>query len=125
MKKSIILSVAIILTACVGLQFDNLEFDRFITMKEIAQQGVLTCGKPEVKAYVTRMTEIMRHQNLYSMNRPTRNDIRIATQKLTDIIETMNSRYSRSSTPSIAYCQQKFENISSGSSTIISTIGKL
>lgn len=113
------------LSGCISLQFDNLEYDRFVTIKELAVVGTTECGKPEVRLYIDKMTEIISHQNLYASNRTTRNDIRISTQELSEIIFGMSNRYSTSGVPSVTYCKQKFDNISIGTSTIMSTLGKL
>lgn len=125
MNKILILTTSLILTACVSLQFDNIEYDRFVTMKELTQIGVTECGKPGVKLYVDKLTDDITHQNLYAANRTTRNDIRIATQEVAEMILGMSKRYSEPAAPSTTYCQQKFDNISIGISTILSTLGKL
>lgn len=126
MKNNVIIGIILLtLTACVSLQFDPLEFDRFVTMKELAQEGYMLCGKPGVDQKADQLTSLVRHQNLYAASRTTRNDIRIATQNLTNIIEGLDRRYDDPNPPSITYCREKFDNISNATSIIMSTMGKL
>ena len=125
LNKILILTTSILLTACVSLEFDNLEYDRFVTMKQLAQVGTSECGTPGVKLYVDKLTEDIAHQNLYAANRTSRNDIRISTQEVAGMISGLSKRYSEPTAPSVTYCKQKFDNISIGISTILSTLGKL
>lgn len=126
MKKIIILSVLVLMTACYNIQFDSLEYDRYITIKEIADNAIQQCGTPVVIYDISNIKTSMDHQYLYSVNREARPQVASAAASLKELVDGLYNRYASSSEPpSIAYCQEKFKNISLGATTVVRTLGRL
>jgi len=124
MKKIFIITSIILLSACVNLQFDSMEYDHYVSIAEMADSAVLLCGSPQVIPEVNRIKEYMDHQYLYSSNRESRPQVSDASKNLKGIIDGLYARY-QTGTPSKGYCQEKLRNVSLGSITIVRALGRL
>jgi len=109
---------------CVGLAFDNLEFDRLINIKILADQAVTECGTDKVKGSIDKLSDLVAHQFVYASNRSSRGQVGIATTELTSLVANLQQRY-KLTPPSVTYCQEKLKNISAGTTTIIQTLGNM
>jgi basic membrane lipoprotein Med (substrate-binding protein (PBP1-ABC) superfamily) len=126
MKKILlILALTGTLSGCMNLNFDNLEYDRFITVKQLAQRGELFCGKDEASSFAKQLKEMMVHQSIYAENRGGRPNIKSATAELDKLVDELNVRFDKPTPPSEAYCKQKFADIRDGATDIVFAIGKL
>jgi hypothetical protein len=123
MNKSIII-IALLLSACVNLQFDSLEYDRYISIKQLSDQGGLLCGDPAVLGIIPQLSQEVNHQYIYAANREARPQVNEAVTNLKLIVDKLYDRYKKE-TPSKTYCREKFKNISLGVDTIIRQLGRL
>jgi len=123
-RKPIIIILALLLSACVNLQFDSLEYDRYISIKQLSDQGSLLCGEPEVIGVIKQLSQEVNHQYIYAVNREARPQVNEAATNLKVIVDGLYNRYKKE-TPSKTYCREKFKNISLGVDTIIRTLGRL
>ncbi|MEM2159470.1 MAG: hypothetical protein QXN55_00795 [Candidatus Nitrosotenuis sp.] len=117
--------LTLFLSGCFNLNFDNLEYDRFITIKQLAQRGEMYCGKSEAVAFATQLKEMMNHQEIYAENRGGRPSIKRATLELDKLVDELNTRFEKPTPPSEAYCKQKFADIRDGATDIVFALGKL
>lgn len=124
MKKIGICIVAMSLAGCLNLSFDNLEYDRYVTMKLTAQHGAVYCGKPEAKLFAQQLKELSNHQKEYADNRGGRATVKTAASALNQLVDELNAKY-ETETPSDAYCKQKFTDIKDGATDVVFALGKL
>lgn len=124
MNKTIILLAALTLSGCVSLQFDSLEYDRYISIKETADNAILLCGDSAVLHEVKLLKQSTDHQFLYSSNRSSRPQVATAATNLKTIVDGLYNRY-QNGTPTESYCREKLKNVSIGASTVVSTLGRL
>jgi uncharacterized lipoprotein YajG len=124
MKKIFILVSTLLLTACVNLSYDALEYDRYLSIYEKANNVVSLCGTPAMQQEVSTLKQEMDHQFLYTMYRPSRSHITTAADNLKEIVDGMYIKYQQPITPSKVYCEEKLRNISDGVTPIITTLGK-
>ena len=122
--KSILIMLILCLPACVSLQFDSLEYDRYITIKEIADTSIQSCNEPTINDRVKELKLLMDHQYLYSFNREARPQVAEAATNLKDIVDKLYNRYKQGQ-PSVAYCQEKLNNVSLGATTVVRVLGRL
>ncbi|MGZ8924333.1 MAG: hypothetical protein ACXW2E_00485 [Nitrososphaeraceae archaeon] len=121
MKLVIVLSL--FLFSCANIQFDSLEYDRYITIKEIVDSDSM-CSSVVVDQQLLRVKQLVDHQVLYASNRTDRVKITEATNNLKVMVDKLYSRYEQSNKPSLVYCQEKLKNISIGASVIIQVLGR-
>ena len=124
MKNKIAILLTLSLIGCASLQFDPVEYDRYITVKMISDSAYAECGKPEVVDSINKMSELIGHQYVYTSNRSGRTQITNATTEMAGLISSLQLRY-KGTPPSIGYCQEKLKNISAGTTTIVQTLGKM
>lgn len=128
MKKiSIVILFVMMLPACVSFRFDSLEYDRYISIKELADNTAKNCEKDGiyVRSQVAVLKATMDHQFLYSVNREARPYVADAAQNLKGIVDGLYARYQQDTTPSVGYCQEKLKNVSIGATTIVRVLGRL
>lgn len=123
MKKMLILLVILVLPACYNISFDSLEYDRYITIKELADHAATNCADDIALFQISSLKQTMDHQYLYSSNRAGRPRVASATRSLKEIVDGLYESYQQG-TPSVLFCQQKTANISSGADIIIKELGK-
>lgn len=124
MKKILIIS-SILLTACVNLQFDSLEYDHYINIKEIADSASILCGNPAIQKDIDLLKQVTDHQYVYSTNREARPQVADAAKNLKEIVDTLYARYQQPQVPSKGYCQEKLKNVSLGAITVVRALGRL
>lgn len=121
MKKLAIMLV-LLLPACTNVAFDSLEYDRYITLKEITDNTAQLCGNSSITLTISTLKKSMDHQYLYSSNRVGRPQVADASKNLKELVDGLYTRY-QSGIPSIGYCQEKLKNVSTGTDTIIKVLG--
>lgn len=126
-KMSIVIVLMMMLSACFSLQFDSLEYDRYVSIKEIADNTISYCEKDGtyVRNQVSLLKATMDHQFLYSINREARPYVAEAAQNLKGIVDGLYVRYQKDTIPSVGYCQEKLKNVSLGATTVVRTLGRL
>ena len=126
MKKLIVCMFAFVLSACISLSFDPMEYDRYVTLKEQSDQLIPFCAdQPYISNQISRMKIAMDHQYIYEQYRGNvRPNVIGASIELKNMIDEMNDRYSKE-TPSIGYCQEKLRNISLGATVMMRELGRL
>jgi hypothetical protein len=106
------------------LTFDPIEFDRVLTIRDVAQVGIDHCGDPSVITFITNLTDVSRRQAEYSKYRSARPEVAAASARLNAIIEGLGRRYRSRDEPSAVYCRQKFENVINGTHMMLDALGK-
>lgn len=125
MKKILILSAAVLLTACASLQFDALEYDRYITVQEIAQQAQSNCSDTyTIQGQVDELKIAMDHQFSYAQYREAKPQVAEAAKSLKEMIDALHKRY-HSDIPTVGYCEEKLKNITLGAQTVARTLGRM
>lgn len=126
MKKSMILLILLSLTSCSRLTFDALEFDRFISLSEVASHLSKQCSEPEViRVKSSQMLEAVAHMDNYGQHRGTSPEILKSVTILHSMVSELKVRYEGNRQPSLIYCQEKLKTISITSSVISDTLGRL
>lgn len=115
--------LATTLSACYNITFDPLEYDRYVSIKQLADNAFSECGTPVVVSRINELKQSADHQYLYSSNRANRPHIAHASQELRDIVDGIYARY-QTGIPSEVYCQEKLHNISDGTTKIIKELGR-
>lgn len=124
MKKISILMLIISLSACYNLNFDALEYDRYVTIKQQTDNLILLCGTDSIPLKINDLKQSMDHQYLYSYNRQNRPQIATAANELKAMVDGLQLRY-QIGTPSKVYCQEKLEDISIGTTAVIHELGRM
>jgi hypothetical protein len=122
MKKKLVIVLTILLSACTNVAFDSLEYDRYITIKEVADHTTTLCGDTNINIVIGSLKTSMDHQYVYSSYRTGRPQIADASKNLKDLVDGLYTRY-QSGIPSIGYCQEKLKNVSTGTTLIIKVLG--
>jgi hypothetical protein len=123
MKKYLVLPF-LMLTSCVNLTFDSRQYDSLITVKEISEKSVEYCNdKSDSVESLRAIRQILNHEFLYAKYRADQEILQTSILRLIGIVDEAQKRY-KEETPSVAYCELKFQTISAGTTTVISTIGK-
>lgn len=125
MKKILIISVAVLLTACASLQFDALEYDRYITVQEIATQAQQNCADTYmVQGQVDELKSAMDHQFSYAQYRESKPQVAEAAKSLKEMVDALHKRY-HTDVPTVGYCEEKLKNITLGAQTVARTLGRM
>ena len=123
MNKIAIVMLTILLSACYNIEFDSLEYDRYVFLKQTADNGIKSCGSTTVVSVINKLKQDTEHQFLYSFNRSDRPQIAEASAQLKDMVDRLYIQY-QNKTPSLIYCQEKLINISTGTGKIIEQLGR-
>lgn len=123
MKRTLIISMLFLLTSCYNIEFDSLEYDRYVFLKQKIDNSVPACSTPQMSSIVDGIKEDVDHQFLYSSNRADRPHIAESSKQLKDIVDRLQVQYQRG-TPSVEYCKNKLQNVSDGTSKIIEQLGR-
>lgn len=121
MLKTIILAM-VVLSACTNINFDAGEYDRYITIKQLADNSVSMCGSPELLKNVIELKKYMDHQYLYAINRTSRPQLQNAAKNLKQLIDETYYR-TKPGDQSITYCQYKLKHVSDSTDIIIKVLG--
>ncbi len=113
------------LTSCTNLNFDSGEFDRFLTIRELASTSISLCGTLEFESNLKIIKVSTDHQYNYSTLRVSRPQIAGATTSLKSMVDELYNRYQVTPKPSVEYCKIKTNNIVIGSNIIAVELGKL
>lgn len=114
------------LVGCINLTFDALEFDRYLTIREIAVKANTACDTPDFPLYLGMLKSEVDHQVTYSNYRSGgRPNISSAATELKTIVDGLYDKYKATEEPSAEYCRQKTNNISTGAEIIVKELGKL
>ncbi len=124
MKKISILMLILSLSACYNLNFDSLEYDRYVTIKQQTDNIISLCGTDSITPKINDLKQSMDHQYLYSSNRQSRPQIATVANELKAMIDGLYTRY-QSGTPSKVYCQEKLTNISTGTTAVLHELGRM
>jgi hypothetical protein len=124
MKRKIAIILLLSLAGCVTLTFDPVEYDRYITLKMVADAAVPECGTDKINTSIDELSALIFHQYVSTSNRSGREQITAATTEMASLIASLQLRY-KQGTPSIGYCQEKLKNISTGATSIVQTLGKM
>lgn len=124
--KTLIIIPFIFLTGCINLTFDALEFDRYLSIGEIATVATSMCGTTEFPIILSKLKSDVDHQVSYSSHRGgCRPQVAKAANELKDIVDGLYDKYQTNTIPSVEYCKQKTTNISTGSEIIVKELGRL
>jgi len=125
MKKSVIL-IGIFLSACSNLNFDNISYDRFISISERAAKMEASCTNVEqTRSDAVVLLDNVNHMDNYAKHRPVSPEVALSVNSLQSLVQEFNDKYLNSAFPSKVYCEQKLKNISIMANSISETIGKL
>ena len=122
MKKIIFTIMLVAMIGCSNITFDGLQYDRYISLHETASKLKEQCGHPLMKNKIQDLKLHTDHMNMYAKLRSNSPEVLVVTDSLTSMVDEMNSRYAESA-PSVAYCQEKLNNIAAGSHTVAATLG--
>lgn len=127
MKKSMILLAVLGLSGCSSLVFDNLEFDRFITVSERADNMIRSCSNSSIiKIESGILLDQVTHMDNYAKHRGSAQEIGKSIAIVRSMVAELNTRYEDPrKNPSVIYCREKLKNISLASSAISDTLGRL
>jgi hypothetical protein len=127
MKNRFLFLVPLILVGCANITFDARQYDSLIVIRErIEEVKGLCANKEQVPTAINRVQTLLSHELTYATYRRNSSQVSSSLQSLIDIAAGMQSRYKiQSEAPSVTYCTEKTSILSSGVTTIISTIGKL
>ena len=125
MNKILLISTAVLLTACASLQFDALEYDRYITVQELATNAQTNCSDTfTVQGQVDDLKTAMDHQFSYAQYRESKPQVAEAAKNLKEMIDALHKRY-HSDIPTVGYCEEKLKNITLGAQTVARTLGRM
>lgn len=124
--KKLLIFFALMLTSCVNLAFDPIEYDNFISIKQHIDKTIQHCTDYNiVKLDIDILSHKIEHQTIYSINRQGREQIMDATKTLHEMVKQLSARYNTQDIPSQFYCMEKLANISIGTDILIKELGKL
>jgi hypothetical protein len=126
MKK---LYIALLLLAtsvgCSNIKFDGLQYDRFVTIYEVAVDLQSKCGDPSaVRKDTQSIRQYVHHMATYAEFRSNSPEIQRSSKALLSMVQEFSDKYAEGMTPpSVPYCTEKLKNIADGSRLIASTLG--
>jgi len=121
MKNKICILLLCIFSSCVNLKFDNIEYDKYVTIKKLIDSNKYKCSDyRKILPIISDIRNILSHQIIYSKYRIERPQIYESTISLKQIVDKIYFRNSFSQ----EYCLQKVENISEATTLILSTLGE-
>ena len=92
----------------------------------MADGMVLGIGNTDLtKLAISDIRQTLQHEYVYAANRINDDQRANAIKDLINIADGMIVRYNQTDTPSVAYCQAKFNNISVGATTLFKVIGRM
>lgn len=104
-------AMTILLTGCVNIQFDNVEYNRLIEISVLSNDTISACGTPLAEPAVHRIHDLTKRQRAYASWRIHRADVAAASVELDKLAETIDLKYSSTEPPSRMYCVEKMKNI--------------
>lgn len=122
--KKIVIMLVFLLSACTNINFDALEYDRYITIKENADNSILLCSSPDLLISISDLKKEMDHQYLYSVNRVYRPQVYSAAKNLKALVDGMYFR-TKQGNPSVTYCEDKLHHVSGSADTMIKVLGRM
>ena len=126
MKTHLLLAAAIMTSAsgCSSIKFDSLQYDRFITVYETSSKLQKQCNQPDViRAEIDVLQNQTDHIASYAAFRSNSPEVATSTAAVTSMVSELSKKYQDDNNPSFQYCMEKLSNITSGTKTIISTLG--
>jgi hypothetical protein len=120
-NKLFILVFSILFSACVNLKFDNVEYDKYVTIKKIIDSNKFKCSNyNQILPIISNVRDILSYQIIYSKYRTQRPQIYESTISLKQIVDKIYFRNSFSQ----EYCLEKMDNISQATTMILSVLGE-
>ncbi len=114
----------LLLTGCSSLNFDSLEYDRFISISERTNMLISKCDNSTyVKSQLVQLKDDVTHMNNYAKFRSNKPEVQQSTSNLYNLIEEMSTQYEGS--VSKIYCEQKLKTISTAADAIGETLGRI
>jgi hypothetical protein len=116
-----VLLTSVLFTSCVNLKFDNLEYDKYVTIKKLVDLNKFKCvDYNRILPIISNVRDILSHQIIYSKYRIERPQIYESTVSLKLIVDKIYFRNSFSQ----EYCLEKMDNISQATTMILSALGE-
>ena len=127
MKKALLFCTILVLSVgCTNIVFDGHQYDTLIGITEKSDAAALNCGNTDLtKLAISDIRQTLQHEYVYAANRINDDQRANAIKDLINIADGMIVRYNQTDTPSVAYCQAKFNNISVGATTLFKVIGRM
>lgn len=127
MRHIFLLLLVLPISGCMNFTFDSTEYDHVVVMKETSDLARIECGTPEVKDSIKALRKQVDHQVMYTdYRKKSRPHIAQAVVNVKAMVDGLYNMYdSPNKTPSIDYCKQKTENISTGLNILLQELGKL
>lgn len=128
MKKLLILSL-LLLSSCALVdayrmaKFDNNEYGMVANIRTWAQLGAVKCGTNDVVGYVDAIYVKSVELKNYSASIPRNEETVKMTEDLSVITKGLYDRYHSGDEVSTPYCNLKFNNIETSTSTMQKVIG--
>jgi len=112
-------------TGCSRITFDGLQYDRFVTIYEVASDLQTKCADPSaIRKDTQSIKQYVQHMATYAEFRSNSPEIQRSSKALLDMVREFSDKYTEGSTPpSVPYCTEKMNNIASGAKLIASTLG--
>lgn len=122
MKRAAVLLFALLAGCAAYLNFDAHEYSYFVDIVVTARQGVAACAHSDRYAAETVLYRAGLAEE-YAKYRSTP-EVYKASQLIKQMAESFNSRFDLPEPMSLAYCQQKFNDIADASEKVVRTIAK-
>ena len=125
-KKSLLIGLPIILLAsCANLQFDPVEYNNAITLKELNGDVHQKCGTPDVIPAIHDLKKAVDRQEVYTEHRAGREHITKATMNLQEIVNGLYVAYQNNPNHSTQFCIDKSDLINTSLGLIVNELGEL
>lgn len=125
MKKLYAIPFLILLASCSRIAFDGLQYDRFVTIHEVALDLQTKCNNPEaIRKDTQNIKNYVQHMVKYAEFRTNSPEIQRSANALLSMVQEFSEKYAEGTTPpSVPYCTEKLNNIADGSRLIAATLG--
>lgn len=121
-----IMTLALLTDAgCSRITFDGLQYDRFVTIYEVATDLQTKCSDPiAIRKDTQSIKNYVKHMATYAEFRSNSPEIQRSSKALLDMVQEFSDKYVDGVTPpSVPYCTEKMNNIASGAKLIAATLG--
>ena len=115
----------ILLASCANLQFDPVEYNNAITLKELNGDVHQKCGTSDVLPAILDLKKAIDRQEVYTEHRSGREHITQATINVQEIVNGLYVAYQRNPAHSTQFCVDKTDLINNGLGLIINQLGEL
>lgn len=121
----LIASLALVSEGCSRITFDGLQYDRFVTIYEVASDLQTKCSDPSaIRKDTQSIKNYVKHMATYAEFRSNSPEIQRSSKALLEMVQEFSDKYVDGATPpSVPYCTEKMNNIASGAKLIASTLG--